>query len=1124
MAIYDLAYRRHPLAINGDEVVNSNPPTSELNTVYDGDYLKLSGNGYIQTSSHFAISQTNKSYSIFVTKEAIGLMTYVGHWYGDYADYRLFAIDDTKIYFMQDGGSTAGEALHGLGSTWSSFKNIIITYDGVAWKLFIDNVEITVQTQPSSHVNYSNLIGATENSGYKEFVTGKIAELSAFELTLDSTQRTEIFTTGVQITPHRHLPLQTVADEIIVPIVPTVVSNIVFADDVATFTDGYAFYPSLIRTLSNQETTSFWASKTSAGLMTVLGREYQGGSEQSKCWIDDVNFYWGDYTGSNFGTFPHGLGATWNDVHFWVEYDYDVDIFKVYIDNVEKTGTLPQTFNRSCTFNYLGATETTGNIPYLKWTGNIGDVRVHDRLLTAQDRLAIFDLGSPLSLPNVATPSSASISITQFDPSLVLNPNTFTPDNPISITVTPQDPFVDGNQANITVDLTVTPSLVVQLQTPTVIPNSLIFWDDDLDPFGDGSLTQSWNFESATTPHVNLQGTNSFTTDWTPATLEDGGLGKYPQWTTRTAGYYEPETAGGHGIVGDVPCSFTLFFHTSYFEGINFSFGSSQQRYNVEISKAMGDFVSQNVFVTLHKDAVSLDCGAVADGLHSVQYTYDGAGTSRIYLDGVFKGTLSLTMKFINNPLALYCYYSASDDYLTNVDQVCVWNRQLSQDEVTIVSNTQILAETPVTVDIPLATLALLPNEVSAYGNSVHIELSTIVSNVTAVDPIIQDDNYGTKVTDESLDPLGDGSLEQSFTFNGGKLTNEQNTNEFISPINGTIVSLLKFGDGIRNTYLETDTTLNGHGQSGNNHSFAFWAYCGGTYTHVTLGGEGNLGNVEIEVWASSSDDQCAVFLKINNRQYESVALSRACISGQLNLFTYTYSGGANRLYINGTEIFYVGMTNNVVSTQPISISAYDFNSTGTAYIDQIMVFNKTLSLANVQTLNAMENSQSYGEIVNLEAYRQATITAKNPTIEIVYPIHVTVNLDQFQQLTVTPYETSFGIVTEVDLETSTISITGITPTVSTGLNGVYDAVALDITITAQDPEVVVPAINVTVDADTSSLTVAILEPIVEVFAGRKYDFEIVQVVDIVKIRYTFDIVQENEVSFSSKIIVRSRY
>ncbi|MEA2037853.1 MAG: hypothetical protein U9O94_10185, partial [Nanoarchaeota archaeon] len=107
-------------------------------------------------------------------------------------------------------------------------------------------------------------------------------------------------------------------------------------------------------------------------------------------------------------------------------------------------------------------------------------------------------------------------------------------------------------------------------------------YDSSLDPFGDGSLTQSWTFN---TSGESVQGGNTFSNFGIGEGLFDDGMIDRPTDTDQI-------TSLGHGVDGDVNLSFVYWFKAGYKSSSvskdwhNFFFGGNGQRYNVWVRVA----------------------------------------------------------------------------------------------------------------------------------------------------------------------------------------------------------------------------------------------------------------------------------------------------------------------------------------------------------------------------------------------------------------------------------------------------------------------------------------------------------------------------------------------------------
>lgn len=213
------------------------------------------------------------------------------------------------------------------------------------------------------------------------------------------------------------------------------------------------------------------------------------------------------------------------------------------------------------------------------------------------------------------------------------------------------------------------------------------------DPFNDGSQVEFYPFNGN---FNNLHNTNPFVPDATCIyewKNSSDGIGQAFH-IHRDPDFGKYTTAlDQESITGDVPMSISLQFFgnaiTNYRElGVNVAYGLVDARYSVEM------FITSNV-TTAANPKFSLAVHSRAETHYGVEqakntwhqlvYTYDGADTANIYLNGVHQGSLIIQMKFLNNPFQMASnsgIYNLTYDGHTGVRQYRIFNKVLNSTEI----------------------------------------------------------------------------------------------------------------------------------------------------------------------------------------------------------------------------------------------------------------------------------------------------------------------------------------------------------------------------------------------------------------------------------------------------------
>ena len=164
------------------------------------------------------------------------------------------------------------------------------------------------------------------------------------------------------------------------------------------FVSGCVYTPAYLPVNSDKVTISFWAK------LLDLNRSYQclmelsrtGTSNAFAVWLNDVIHGHIQFITSGENHL-HARTAFVNEVQGWQHFVMTVDNSKnaanatfVYINNVDKTLFSAYNADNSTTFNsdilYIG-TRAASRFPFV---GQMQDVRIYNRILTADERTALF--------------------------------------------------------------------------------------------------------------------------------------------------------------------------------------------------------------------------------------------------------------------------------------------------------------------------------------------------------------------------------------------------------------------------------------------------------------------------------------------------------------------------------------------------------------------------------------------------------------------------------------------------------------------------------------------------------------------------------------------------------------
>lgn len=306
-----------------------------------------------------------------------------------------------------------------------------------------------------------------------------------------------------------------------------------------------------------------------------------------------------------------------------------------------------------------------------------------------------------------------------------------------------------------------------------------------------------------------------------------------------------------------------------------------------------------------------------ADTWHHFAITYNGSGTTQVYKDGSLDVTVTGQTPTSMGTIKLFDSDETGWGVLEGkIDQVRIFQKVLSSSEVST-----LYAETAATVE--------------------------------SLDPLSED-------TTDTLQVLGDTSCVATYRF-------ENNEDDLSGNYNGTGTAIQyaagRYGQAASfngsSAYIDLGSNMN---LSGNSFSFSFWY----ANTETTSGGDVNtyvIGDLDTTDQTNKrlhigrrSFNQKLTFAFNGNDMYSATNVST---DGTWQFWTCTFnaSNQARKIYLNGVLDQSQTASANYTGTANITIGkAAHSNSYAKGRIDQVRVFNKEISAAEVTTLY-QENS-----------------------------------------------------------------------------------------------------------------------------------------------------------------------
>lgn len=298
---------------------------------------------------------------------------------------------------------------------------------------------------------------------------------------------------------------------------------------------------------------------------------------------------------------------------------------------------------------------------------------------------------------------------------------------------------------------------------------------------------------------------------------------------------------------------------------------------------------------------------------------------------------------------------------------------------------------------------------------------------------------------DTNTNPLGDGSLTDSFTFNNTPTSLIRS-----STLSGTQNPLVynatgKFNETVHIANNELYSTSLGHGFAGEQAiTLVFWVYAqprtDGTtekiWGKLGFGGIGARYNIEF----TFSHDSGNCYLDVTAHKGATSIIRRGLIENQWNMVTLMYRTTDQRqvLYINDGAGYTSGVLQMKFIDNPYEISTQDATGADPFLIDQIMTFNNNITDAERLSLyNDMVGSLTQTTTVNISdaiphlifiANDAPAFVGEYPVVEVpVTTVDLNLTVEDVDSAGV--YQGAFVYPTTVDLltmfadETPTIAV-----------------------------------------------------------------------------------------------------
>ena len=370
---------------------------------------------------------------------------------------------------------------------------------------------------------------------------------------------------------------------------------------------------------------------------------------------------------------------------------------------------------------------------------------------------------------------------------------------------------------------------------------------------------------------------------------------------------------------------------TSYINGFNFFIDQNNTAYGNN-NYMVGILLGNGNSVTFISNQTELGQWV------NLVSTYDGASI-RIYLNGILKGTApySGSLNCPNNNVVFGQWDNPTppNSFNRNLDDIGIWNRALTQSEITNLYNS---------VNTPAPTVSITPTSSTICGGS-STTLTASTSGSTACASSGLPTNLQTGLVGywpfcgNANDASGNGN---NGTVNGATLTTDRFGNS------GSAYSF----DGVNDVMLLPANV--------GSFSASFW------FRYSTLSSQFSELFFYEDCSMSIVQNGSNLYLRKQNQIIQSVELSTSAIpNNQWVHIVVFYNNSLNTLKctINGTQVFNsnfaTGGLPNLINDNQFHIGARNFNSTNylSGSIDDFALYNRELSASEIQQLYTISNA-----------------------------------------------------------------------------------------------------------------------------------------------------------------------
>jgi hypothetical protein len=379
------------------------------------------------------------------------------------------------------------------------------------------------------------------------------------------------------------------------------------------------------------------------------------------------------------------------------------------------------------------------------------------------------------------------------------------------------------------------------------------------------------------------------------------------------------------------PLAVTAWFRTtnsSSFEGIVSKYAdASADGWSLAVSSGhlRGFYYRNHNFSDFAIDSTSAI--SVSDGFwHHAALVVDASG-GKIYVDGVLAGTSAWTGAAggpgSSEPLQIGRYYTNTAPFQATIDEVAVWNRGLGSGELNYLKHRQLNGNEDGLVALWHFDEGSGTTTADATGHGYTGILTNSPQWVNSTAPVVFSSLAGSAL-----------SLNGANQFVAVAQTNDLNA----YPL--TVTAWIKTSrtnanyDAIINKYFPASN--NGYSlHLVNNRLYAFYFRNGSSYVYA--GDPGLDGGVVAD--------------------------------GQWHHVAYTVGPGGGKIFVDGAQVNSLGWTGSAgapSTPQPVSIGQYPSFGSFQGQMDEVTIWNRELSLAEIQ---AMQHARLVGNETNLVAY-----------------------------------------------------------------------------------------------------------------------------------------------------------